>query len=118
MPGVRTGRKTDLRQDVDALTKAVASVRTTVEDILTVINGQLRDSREAVRMLEGLGGRPPLRVVEVLTGFDQLMGRGGKRLAIHWTPVGLIITENGKQYVTNSYMHSVAVTGPVGRFGG
>ena len=103
MPGVRTGRKTDLRQDVDALTKSVASVRATVENVYDILNRQLSENRDAVRALEGLGGRPPLRVVDVLVGRDLYLGTPGKRVTIHWTQFGLLLCEEGKRFETQDY---------------
>lgn len=113
----RTGRKTDLRDDVDALTKTVNEMARTLSGVADIVSQRLRESEAAVLALGELGGRPPLRVVDVIIQPDQFGGEG-KRMTVHWTPVGLILTENGQQHVTQSYVHQVAVMGPVGRFRG
>jgi len=101
--GVRTGRKTDLRQDVDELTKSMRDLRATTDVILEVVNKRLSAAQAAVEALGDLGGRPPCRVVDILVGRDQYLATDGKRVTIHWTPVGLLVAENGKQVVTREY---------------
>ncbi len=91
----------------DSLLAMLAHIGAGVQLLVEKAEGEARAYHQ-------LGGEVPCKVVEIRTGDPFDRSRGG--ISVHWTPVGLLVYENGKRLVTRDVQLVFETVSPTQRW--